>query len=387
MRNISALALSALAGSQSSISLVADVWRGGLLLNTAPLPVASWKIDWDITRQVHGQASLTIADDSGALAPWGLDDNLGVGGSRVHLRYIMGQIGEEVNLGWFRIVTATTSESWRIHPTAGVLITSGALVDITADELTWQITEERFMTPESPKITTSVFGELARILDGIVPLGSTAGIVDRAVPAAVVYTHDRINAVEDLASSVGALPRMSENGLLDLVSTTPGASVWTIAPANVENGVLIDLRRSQDAAALPNATVVEGTAADGSQLIGRAYVTAGALTFGGPHGRIPAYLSSPIMDTQAKVDAAAATFLSSSLAQRRTLLPITCLPNPSIQGLDVVTIVTPVGTLIGQVQTVSLAGNDAGVQPMVLGVSVGADQLASIATAARRARS
>lgn len=384
MRTISDLALSTLAGSQSGVTVVADVWRGGVLLTTSgPLPCASWTVNWDTTRQIQGQANLVVTDAEGLLAPWGFGDTLAVGGSRVHLRYLMPDAGDEVSLGWFRVVKADVVESWRFHPTGSKWLSTGATIRLACDELTWQVVQERFLAPESPQTLTSVLGEMKRLLDGIVPLGSTAGITDKAVPSTIAYTKERMNAVEDLATSVGAVHRMSDAGLLDLLPVAPGASVWTIAAADNENGVLIDLGRAQDASTLPNAAIVEGTATDGSQLIGLAVVPSGPLAFGGPHGRIPTFMASPLMTTQAMCDAAAATFLTSTLAQRKTILPVTCLPNPALQGWDTVAIVSTIGTMTGQVQTMGLSGNTAGVQPMTLGVSVGADQLAIIAGAAR----
>lgn len=387
MRRMSELALSALAGSQTGVRLVADVWRGGrLLTDTGPLPVESWQVGWDATRQVQGQASLTVADPDGTLAPWAPEDMLGAGGSRLHLRYQMPDVGptEEVSLGWFRIVTPDTEETWRIHPTAGVWVSGGATIDLTAHELTWQAKAETFLAPESPRFTGSVFTEVRRLLDGIMPLGSTLGVDDGPVPAAVAYSLDRMDAVEDLLASVRAVHRMSGDGLLELLPTAPGASVWTIGPAQGgEQGVLVQVSRSQNAGDLPNAAAVDGATTDGVQVVGRAFQQSGPLAFGGPHGRIPARMSSPLMDTQAKADAAAATYLQDSLGGRRTVLPVVCLPHPGLQMHDVVDLITPVGTLSGPVVSMSLAGDRDGVRPMNLGVSVHVDQLAQIATALR----
>lgn len=390
MRRMSELALSALTGSQSEVQLVADVWRGGrLLTDNGPLPVESWSIGWDATRHVQGQASLTIADTDGSLAPWAYDDILGAGGSRLRLRYRMPQVGptEEVSLGWFRLVQPDVDETWRIHPGGRVWVSGGATIDITAHELTWQAKAETFLAPESPVFTGSVFAELRRLLDGVMPLGSTAGVTDGPVPSAVAYSLDRMDAVEDLVTSLGAAHRMSGDGLLELVTTMSTAPVWTIGPSqDGEQGVLIRVSRSQNAGDIPNVSIAEGATTDGVQIIGRAFETDGPLRFGGPHGRIPERLSSPLMDTQNKADVAAATRQRANLGGRRAVLPVTCLPHPGLQVHDVVDIETPVGTLTGPVETMRLAGSRDGVRPMELGVSVHVEQLATIAAELRRAR-
>lgn len=389
MRRISELATSALTGSQSGVRLVADVWRGGALLTQdGPLPVASWQVQWDTTRQVQGQASLTIADADGSLAPWAWDDPLGAGGSRLHLRYQMPQVGpaEEVSLGWFRIVRNPVAESWRIHPGAQLWVSTGATIQITAEELTWQVQHERFLAPESPRVTNSALGEVRRLLDGIVPV-EVSGVTDGPVPGSVTYSRERMDAVEAVLRARGAVHRMTGDGLLEVLPQTPGPVVWTIAPSkDDEQGVLVDLSRAQDAAKMPNAAVAEGTTADGAQLVGRAVERTGPLAFGGPHGRIPAFLASPVLGTQAAVDGAADTFLGTTVSKRRTVLPITCLPNPALQGYDTAALATPVGDLVGTVETVSLSGDANGVHPMTLGLSVDAEQLTILARKVRRAR-
>lgn len=380
----------ALTGSQSRVRLVADVWRGGQLLTTdGPLPVESWQVGWDGTRQVQGQASLTVADGDGSLAPWAYDDMLGAGGSRLYLRYLMPQVGPtaEVPLGWFRIVAPDTDETWRFHARGQAWVSTGATIRVDAQELTWQAKEETFLAPQAPAPGATVFGELRRLLDGVMPLGSTVGLTDRAVPAGLAYSLDRMDAVEDLAASVGAVHRMSEWGLLDLVPQDPGAAVWTIGPSDDdEQGVLIDVSRSQNAGDIKNAAVVEGATAGGVQIVGRAFEGTGPLRFGGPHGRIPERMSTPLMDTQAKADAAAASRLRSTIHGRRAVLPVTCLPHPGLQVHDVVTLETPAGDLFGPVQTVTLSGGADGVRPMKLGVSVDAEQLVALAGRLRRER-
>ena len=176
---------------------------------------------------------------------------------------------------------------------------------------------------------------------------------------------------------------MSENGLLDLLPAAPGASVWTIAPTDEEAGVLIDLARAQRADDFPNVACADGAGSNAEQIVGRAYVEGGPLAFGGPHGRIPTFKSDNLLTTQTAADSAAAAYLASTLAQQRTVIPVTCLPHPGLQVHDAVELEAAIGTMPGVVQTQTLSGDGNGVKPMTLGVSVSAEQLAIIAGARR----
>lgn len=117
MRLVSDAFDSEVAGSTSRDYLDVNVWRGGVLL-VAGLAVTDWSLSWDATRQVQGQASFTVADPDGTLAPWSLADPLGPGGSRLQVTWVSGLSGTRVPLGWWRIRKADPTESWRLYRTS-----------------------------------------------------------------------------------------------------------------------------------------------------------------------------------------------------------------------------------------------------------------------------
>lgn len=243
----------------------------------------------------------------------------------------------------------------------------GGVVDVDGDDGMWQVDAERFLAPESPASTTSCVGEIRRLLSGIVPLGDTTGVVDRSIPASVVYDDSRSDAVKALADAVGAVPRMSPHGLLDLVPVTPGPPVWTIdvAPDKDTPGALVSAGTVLSADDLPNAARSSGTdpvtnlpivglAFEGGNALKFGQMTeGGALRFGGPHGRIPVFHDSPLITTQAQANADALTTLQTTQASRSQTLEVTCIPNPALQLFDTVTIRTPAGSLDGQVRQIT----------------------------------
>jgi len=390
MRPHSRQVADALAGSQGEVRLVVDAWRGGVTV-AEDLPVAEWEISWDVTRQVQAQARVTVSDESGVLAPWAPDDPLGAGGTRLRCRYRMVDVGQDVQLEWLRLVRPETVESWRIHPRTLAWLSTGATVTLGAESLTWQARAERFLGPQSPQVTASTLAEVARLLQDIVPLGSTAGITDKPVSSTVIYGSGRMDAVEDLLASLDATHRMSADGLLDVVPIAGAAGDPTFLVGGDE-GVLVDVSRSQDAEGLYNAAVSTSTTEDGKQLVGIATLNDSALRFGGPHGRIPAFHGANLAKTQAMVDADAATYLATRTTAQRAVLPVTCLPNPALQVRDPVRLMIPVpGTpdglpLDGIVETMRLSGRASSVHPMTLSVSVPTDALQVIAERLRRER-
>ena len=390
MRPVSDAVRDALTGSQGEVRLVVDAWRDGQTV--APdLPISEWEISWDGTRQVHAQAILTVADESGDLGPWAHDDPLGAGGTRLRCRYQMVDVAELVQLEWLRLVRPDTTESWWVHEDLGVWLSTGSTVVLNAESLTWQVRASKFLGPEAPQVTGSTLGEVARLLTDIVPLGSTAGVTDKPVSATVVYERERMDSVEDLLRVLGATHRMSADGLLDVVPLTgTGDDPWPVAGG--DDGVLVDVSRSQDASELINAAVSTSTTDAGTQLVGIKTLDTGPLRFGGPHGKIPAFHGANLAKTQAAVDADAATYLATQTTRQRVVLPVTCLPNPALQVYDPVVLQIPVsGTadtqpLQGTVQTMRLSGRGSAVHPMTLSVSVAADDLQVIGQRLRRER-
>ena len=192
----------------------------------------------------------------------------------------------------------------------------------------------------------------------------------------------RMDAVEDLLDAVHATCRMGPDGALEVVPvggvSTP---VWTIAGGDA--GVLVDLRRSLSDEGVFNAAVSEGETPAGLPLIGRAYVPAGPLEWGGPFGRVPVFHNA-VAQTQAGVTADASTLLSNRIAAGEVDLAVACLTHPGVQLHDPVVVVaaTTAGdaALVGRV--VRMRMSSAGSIPaksMTLSVRVKVDDLEAVA--------
>lgn len=379
-----------IAGTTQGDHLEVHAWRDGVVVAQG-LEATSWGLGWDADRQVQGQATITVADPDGSLAPWGMSDALAPGGSRLQVTWVSGLSGTRVPLGWWRIRRPDPRETWLTYNLGdgrAVRVAGGGSVTIQADEQTASIAMDR-LDAEVVTAATCV-AEARRLLRDICPVVVDPDVVDGPVPGALVYGESRMDAVEDLLSVIDAVYRMSPDGSLEIVPAAGVGPVWTLAGG--EDGVLVSLARSLSDDGVYNAAISTGQAPDGQPLIGRAYITEGPLRWGGPFGKAPIFHRSPAT-TQAGVDADARTLLTSRAQSGEVDLTVTCLTHPGLQIHDRVTVVaaTIAGELPLEGRVVSIrmtsATSDSGTTPskkMTLAVRVSAEALEAVAARVRR---
>ncbi|AYN56834.1 minor tail protein [Arthrobacter phage Andrew] len=394
----------ALTGSRSGDKLEIFAWYDGQLMVPDPLPVSDWSLSWDgsDSKQVQGVLELSVEDSDGSISPWLWDDPLGVGGALLMCRYSVGGTAEVINRGWYRITENSPKESWysRVIREDGysepgsfvpgghrlVMVSGGAVVPVTAEDLTVRLALDEFLAPEQPVGTSpTVVGEITRIVGDAVPLVVAAEVVDVAVPKTLTYEGPKINAVMDLAARAGASLRMGGDGELQ-VYVKSSVPVWTIAGG--EDGALINIDRTNKAEILSNVGVVRGEAKqtddNGQQtsvpLVGVSQVMDGPLRVGGPHGRVPRFLDSSLLTTQNQVDAAAQSLITNYLSSLTIDLEVTCLPHPALQVGDFVTVTQPLveGQLMpitGEVVSMTLRATGSTVSNMTLTVRCNSAQV------------
>lgn len=382
MRLMSDEATASLTGSRVGDRLIAHAWYDGAL--TAPdLPVSEFTVVEDLTRQVRTRVSLRVDDPDGRLAPWAINDPLGVAGNRLQLIYELAG-GFRVQLGWYVITRSVPTENWRLLRLPGPSdfppndmrlewVSGGATIPVTGEDLTQVVVADRLLTPESPQAGATVMDTVRDLLDSTVGVGDLPeGVTDRPAPASMIFERERMNAVEDLLDHIGCTHRMSADGLLEALPLGEQASVWEIAGG--PDGVMVSMNRTLDQEGLYNIAVSTGTTVDGKEIVGRYVETEGPLAFDGPLGRRPVFHASEFVKTQAAADADSKTLLTNQIAARTVELTVTCLPHPGLQAGDWVSLRLPTldgqeAHLPGQVITKTLRGTKrSGISPMVLDV-------------------
>lgn len=379
-----------IAGTTHGDRLEVHAWRDGVVV-AQDLDVSSWGLGWNADRQVQGQGTITVADPDGSLAPWGMSDPLGPGGSRLQVTWVSGLSGARVPLGWWRIRRPDPHETWltyNLPDGQAVRVAGGGSVTIQADEQTASVVMDR-LDAEVVTAATCV-AEVRRLVQDICPVTVHPGVGDGPVPSSLVYGESRMDAVEDLLSAIGAVYRMGPDGALEIVPAAGVGPVWTLAGG--EDGVLVNLARSLSDEGVYNAAISSGETPDGRPLIGRAYIEAGPLRWGGPFGKVPIFHRS-IATTQAGVDADAATVLTNRVSSGEVDLTVTCLTHPGLQVQDRVTVIAATtagelpleGRVVGM--RMSSATSDSGTTPakkMTLTVRVSTQALEAVAARVRR---
>lgn len=368
MRALSAGMLDALTGSVPDARLTASAWYDGTLREPS-LPVSTWSIGWDGADRtlVQGKASITVADPSGRLAPWGFDEPLSAAGSRLLLTFRCG--AEAVDLGWFTVSRNAPTEQWRIVGPNLSWVSGGASIPVDADDLTLLVQDAPFISPEAPPEGATVLSEVRRLLAGICPVTVAVGVTDAPVPGSIVYKDDRLAAVQDLVMSLNCRYRMTGAGALEVYPLTKTAPVWTIQGGT--GGALVSLNRAQVRADLINGVV--STSNDPStEIRAIATIDVGPLRWDGPFGRKIARHNA-IATTYDGVYADARTYLNNTATVKTVPLTVLCTPHPGIQIGDWVRVAQPAINgeeypLDGLVTAVQLKGSRAGVEPMQLTV-------------------
>lgn len=378
------------AGTSVGDTLVATVWRGGAVV-AGPLDVTSWSIDWN---EAGSSLSLVAADPDGDLAPWALDDPLGPGGSRIAVVYRFGATGTTVPLGWWRLRSSDPVEQWRVYDVAGstVRVPGGGAVTVTAEDETCSVELDRLDPGSRVPVKANVLDEVTRLVEDYMAVTVDAGVTDRAVPSGLTYDEGRMSAVTSLLDTLDAAWRMSGERVLQVVPAKGVASGWTIQGG--DDGALISLARSLSDDGVYNGVISTGQTSDGAPLVGRAYVTAGPLAWGGDYGRVPLFHSA-VANTTSGVQKDAETLLASRQAAGEVDLSVECLTHPGIQVHDIVTVIaaTKAGdqSLTGRVVGMKMgsAQSEAGTTPakrMTLTVAVPRDALEAIGRRVSNAR-
>jgi hypothetical protein len=359
-------------------------WRDGELVVDHALDVSDWSLDWDASRQVQGQLSLTVRDPDGTLAPWGLSDPLGPGGSRLQVTAVIGVRGEPVRvpLGWWRIRAADSDETWRVYSTGGglVRVSGGGSVSLQADEETATALLARL--DAETVVESAVVAEVRRLLEDVCPVAVHADVADGPVQSGYVYDESRMDGVQDLLDMIRAEYRMAGDGSLEIVPAEGVGPVWTIEGG--EGGALVRAVRALSDEGVYNAVVSTGEDSQGRPLVGRAFITDGALAWAGPFGQVPMFHQA-VAKTAAGVQLDAETTLATHRSSGEVDLAVQCLTHPGIQLHDLVTVAASttagVQPLVGRVVGMRM---QSGSKSMDLTVRVPADSLEAVAWAVHR---
>lgn len=372
-------------GSLSDGRVQFTVWYDGRPV-IPDLPVTEWSQDYTAGTQVSGVTKLDVDDETGELAPWGVDDPLGVGGPLLQSRLILDTA--TIQLGWQRISESSSEETWRMNKDGTLWISGGASISVDATDLTSVVANSKFVSPETPLSGNTCIPEIRRLCLGIMDVTFEDGAADVPIPTTITYRDERMDAVEDLIAAMGCAYRVTGSGQLAVYKPNQ-LSVWTIQPAQY-GGSLINISRSQSMAGLKNLIVARNTLQGGQELQAAAEERTGALRTTGPHGRFPEFVQADFATNQYDMTEAAFQTLEATLRTRTVAVPLTTVFHPGLELGDWVTVMCPLTTgqavpLEGRVSSISYGGTR---MPLQMDISIDCDlrSIQSISYALRAQR-
>lgn len=404
MRLVSAALDAEVLGTSVHDFIEASVFRGGELV-AGPFKLGPFSLGWAASRQVQGQATITIPDDDGSLSPWGMGDALAPGGSRVSLTWVSGATAMRVPMGLWRIREARPQESWRMyggttktvlkpdHSTATFTFVGGG-VEVDAGEGTYTI-PDAYVTVDEEAGTFTVDAECA-VGGGfvsvttttpalIIPGGgsvtlridedvtATAGLerIDAAAPirgasalSEMARLIQRFGAIDDtdapddvtIQSSYTAFPKSRLDALDELADMMgarfrvgPDGALQVVPSEGV--GPVWTIQGGQGGAligagrVLSDADVFNHFVSTGATSDGRE-VVGRAFVDGGPLAWDGPFGRVPVWHESTATSVASAitdatTTRDAWLAGGEIDLPVTCLAHPGLQVNDLVTLIPP----------------------------------------------
>lgn len=341
--------LAVLARGGFDIRWVCDVYYDGVR-QLADVQVLAPKLTEDGTAKVQQSGSLTIIyqDRMGvSIAPEGVEDILSPFGTTLLLYMIVTdgpKFEERVPMGVFVISDTPSIEAlkWRWR---GRNLSKGDRIQLAFKDSFYKVLRNRFDVPGVTPSLTSTYDEIQRLTR--LTVTRNVAVPDGTIPRALVYEEDRLDAVYELAKARDAVPYMLADGSVSLRPNVWGAPVDTISAANVEEhkrtGTLIGVRRGMSADGVYNRVVVRASG-QGAGVLASGEITEGPLrasNAGGadsPFGRVPYFLSSQLVTTQAQAANEVAKWLPRVSRPQATVLEIEEIINPLREVGDVLTV-------------------------------------------------
>lgn len=328
--------LAALAGSHSPSYRAQAFYGTELTLEDVPLD-GSGSITYDIDGQIQasGNAYITRDSDGTSLVPRSETDPLAPYGQEIVLsRHIVA--GEQdwlIPCGRFPIKSVPDMREYFrarpgiAHPDADALASQVVVAyDLQlklTDRFDW-IRGANFLQPEAPKAGNTTWQEIQRIS----PIPIVVSLPDQPLPAALAYTDSRYDAIVTLMDNLGGEPALTRTGALTARVKDPWLTE-TVEVFDIDG--TIDVSEAMDSEGLYNAVRVRSSNGD-SEIVAYAQIdaTGHPLRVGGPFngGAARVYtFASPLIDTQAKADAAALTVLARVSTQQARRVKVTITPN------------------------------------------------------------
>jgi len=335
-------ALTALDNSRAGSSYVVTARYGGV--QTIPsgrypdygsVPITTdGQFGFNLSGQVQASGSLFVSSDGASLVPRALDDALAPFGQELQIDYVLTQGGQSwrVPMGVYRISEVPSwEETFRQYP--GMRVKSGWSVQVDFVDRFDVLSAAQFLGPASPTAST-VLAEASRLAAAAgVTTSWPAGLEDASVPSTITYQSDRLDAISQLLAAINCDPGMTRQGALTAVPRDRWIGA-TRADADVEMDGVVSFTGGMSGGVY-NAVVFSSS--QSGLTPGVAQITDDSNPLSVNRMGLRVYTeSSPLMDTDAKLQAAAVTTLRRVSQQQAQQIKVVGLPRPDVDLGDLV---------------------------------------------------
>jgi hypothetical protein len=327
MIELTAAATSALTRSYTYY-VRAESWLGDVLL-ADDIPITSGQEQGDRSLRVPERISLSVPriDRGIDWSPYADDSPLAANGQRIKIELGVG-LGLSTETEWFQ-------RGWFV---INKTVVNGDTVEVEALGLLCLVDEARLVSPYQPT------GTISATLQGLVEPALTihvSGVSDRAVPSGINYDEDRLGAVLDLLDSWPADARVSPHGYLE-VTLAGDSTTSVLSLTDGAGGTVIEATGESTREDSWNVVVARGTATDGAQVQGVAYLERGPKIYGGAFNPLPVpyFFPSPLLTTVDEAQQAAATVMARLSRKSSRSIQVALVPHPALVYGDVVTIIS-----------------------------------------------
>lgn len=289
----------------------------------------------DGTRDIRSTAKIRVpgsfGQDGRSAFPRGRSNLLAPFGNEVFIRYGI-DIGTEVlwtPLGYFRFTT-TDQDDAPHNPIS--LRCEDRMATLIDSELIFP----RVYNP--PAVVGDVFDDLILdvYLDAVIEFDDLTNMIP--LNRQVIAEKNRYEPLKELAESFGKIFFWNDVGVARIESP-PDPDVITWEVRSKRGGVLVNAARRLTRKEIANAVVVEGEGGDTDDPV-RAIAFDNDVNsptmFGGRFGKVPTFLTTPLVTTQSQAENAAVVLLRRQAIGAPFELDFDAITNPALRPFDVV---------------------------------------------------
>lgn len=323
-------------------------WLGGTLL-AATVPIVSGRVVAKADDDIIETLSLTVprfaaavdGDDVVDWRPRKTSDPLARYGQTLDVTIVVTSVitGDvwETRIGRYQI------KDWD-DDDAGTITVKG-------ESLLARLRDDKLAAVSSP--TGTFASEARRLLPGGMGASFDTALADRAAPASMSWSKDRLKNLREIADTWPALLRIDPWGQVRYKAPLPTIPVPALIIRDGGDGTLISAPRSDTRSGAYNQVVATTSSTTDADVSGVAQVTAGPMSVNGPYGVVTKEWSSPLLETSAQAQAAAQTMLDNSTRPAQAV-PVRIAPDPRIELDDPVEVLRGDESLWGWVTAFDL---------------------------------